>query len=71
MNTGIRNATGLYFKVVDSDDWVNAEAYHAILDKLQEITGGPQVLDMMISNFVYEKQASQTKEGYEVYQIYA
>ena len=32
VNTGIRNATGLYFKVVDSDDWVNAEAYHAILD---------------------------------------
>ena len=47
VNTGIKNATGLYFKVVDSDDWVNAEAYHAILDKLQEIAGGPQVLDMM------------------------
>ncbi|MEG2951521.1 MAG: glycosyltransferase, partial [Clostridia bacterium] len=25
--TGIRNATGLYFKVVDSDDWLDAEAY--------------------------------------------
>ena len=23
VNAGIRNATGLYFKVVDSDDWVN------------------------------------------------
>ena len=23
VNSGIRNATGLYFKVVDSDDWVN------------------------------------------------
>ena len=23
VNTGIKNATGLYFKVVDSDDWVN------------------------------------------------
>ena len=27
VNAGIRNATGLYFKVVDSDDWVNEEAY--------------------------------------------
>ena len=62
VNTGIRNATGLYFKVVDSDDWVNAEAYHAILDKLQEITGGPQVLDIMISNFVYEKQGAKRKK---------
>ena len=27
VNAGLRNATGLYYKVVDSDDWVNEEAY--------------------------------------------
>ena len=27
VNAGIRNATGLFFKVVDSDDWVDEEAY--------------------------------------------
>ena len=27
VNTGIREAKGLYFKVVDSDDWVKREAY--------------------------------------------
>ena len=58
VNTGIRNATGFYFKVVDSDDWVNEEAFEAILKKLQELIAGPQTLDMMISNFVYEKQAT-------------
>ena len=26
VNTGLKNATGLYFKVVDSDDWVNKDA---------------------------------------------
>lgn len=62
VNTGIRNASGLYFKVVDSDDWVNKEAYLAILDKLLEITGGSQTLDMMISNFVYEKQGAKRKK---------
>ena len=62
VNTGLRNATGLYFKVVDSDDWVNKEAYWAILDKLRELTGGPQTLDMMISNFVYEKQGAKRKK---------
>ena len=62
VNAGIRNATGLYFKVVDSDDWVNEEAYHAILDKLMELTGGPETLDMMISNFVYEKQGAKRKK---------
>lgn len=62
VNAGLRNATGFYFKVVDSDDWVNKEAYHAILDKLLEIIAGPETLDMMISNFVYEKQGAKHKK---------
>lgn len=55
VNTGIENAQGLYFKVVDSDDWVKEEAYERILDALKGLTGGEKVLDMLISNFVYEK----------------
>lgn len=31
VNAGIENATGLYFKVVDSDDWVKESAYKKIL----------------------------------------
>ena len=34
VNTGIKNATGIYLKVVDSDDWVNEYAYGEILDTL-------------------------------------
>ena len=52
MNTGLANATGLYFKVVDSDDWVNAEAYREILKTLDEITRGPQNVDVLFSNYV-------------------
>ena len=55
VNAGIENATGLYFKVVDSDDWVKEEAYMKVLETLKELTGGEKVLDMLISNFVYEK----------------
>lgn len=55
VNAGIANASGLYFKVVDSDDWVKEEAYMKILDTLRYLTGGEKVLDMLISNFVYEK----------------
>ena len=40
VNAGIRNATGLYFKVVDSDDWVNKEAYIRILETLYELLRG-------------------------------
>ncbi|MGN0366758.1 MAG: glycosyltransferase family 2 protein [Suilimivivens sp.] len=55
VNAGIENATGLFFKVVDSDDWVKEEAYMQILDTLRSLAGGEKVLDMLISNFVYEK----------------
>ena len=61
VNTGIRNATGLYFKVVDSDDWVNQESYELILRTLEELTRGPKTVDLLISNFVYEKQGASKK----------
>lgn len=62
VNTGLKYANGLYFKVVDSDDWVKKEAYLQILDKLRELVGGDRVLDMFISNFVYEKEGERRKK---------
>ena len=61
VNAGLENAQGVYFKVVDSDDWVKEDAYLAILNTLRELIGGEQALDMLISNFVYEKRASAAK----------
>ena len=62
VNTGIKNATGLYFKVVDSDDRVDANAYRQVLDKLRDLTGGDTVLDMMLCNFVYDKEGARRKK---------
>lgn len=62
VNAGIANASGLYFKVVDSDDWVREDAYLVILDKLRELAGSDQVLDMLISNYVYEKEGEKRKK---------
>ncbi len=62
VNAGIRHAAGLFFKVVDSDDWVDGKSYRAILQKLKELAGGSETLDMMISNFVYEKQGAKHKK---------
>ena len=62
VNAGIANATGLYFKVVDSDDWVKEEAYKQILSTLRELAGGDRVLDMLISNYVYEKEGEKRKK---------
>lgn len=55
VNAGLANATGIFFKVVDSDDWVKESAYLAILNKLKELLGGNRFIDMFVSNFVYEK----------------
>ena len=62
VNAGIRNATGLFFKVVDSDDWVDYEAYMKVLAKLRELAGGDTVLDMFIANYVYEKEGAKLKK---------
>lgn len=62
VNTGLRHALGLYFKVVDSDDWVNEEAYREILSTLRGFVNREESLDMLISNFVYEKQGVKRKK---------
>lgn len=62
VNAGIREAKGLFFKVVDSDDWVDTKAYAKILEKLREYAGGNQVLDLLISNFVYDKVGEAHKK---------
>ena len=62
VNTGIRNATGLYFKVVDSDDWVDRSSYLKILQTLEDLSKGAETVDLLISNFVYDKQGAVRKK---------
>lgn len=62
VNSGIAHATGLYFKVVDSDDWVNQSAYIKILDTLKKLVKDGKTIDMLISNFVYEKEGEKRKK---------
>lgn len=62
VNAGLRNATGIYFKVVDSDDWVDYSAYMEILNTLRDFVYGEKTLDMLISNFVYEKEGVKRKK---------
>lgn len=55
VNCGLEHATGKYFKVVDSDDWVDEDALHKILDVLRHMEEDGMELDMLIANYVYEK----------------
>ncbi|KMZ52697.1 glycosyltransferase family 2 protein [Dorea sp. D27] len=55
VNSGLSNAQGKYFKVVDSDDWIDEEALHKILKLLRDLEEDDQEVDMLVSNYVYEK----------------
>lgn len=62
VNAGLRNATGLYYKVVDSDDHVNPNSYKKILATLEKLVQKGEMIDMLISNFVYDKQGAKRKK---------
>ncbi|MEG0214847.1 MAG: glycosyltransferase [Hungatella sp.] len=62
VNMGLRHAGGIFYKVVDSDDWVDEEAFVEVLRTLRRFVYGNQTLDMLICNFVYEKQGAKRKK---------
>ncbi|WP_434309045.1 glycosyltransferase family 2 protein [Hominifimenecus sp. rT4P-3] len=62
VNTGLREASGIYFKVVDSDDSVSLDAYHKILDTLENLVLDGKSVDMLISNYIYDKVGVRKKK---------
>jgi len=62
VNAGLRNASGKFFKVVDSDDWVDERALTQILDTLDVYQDD---IELLISNYVYEKQGAKHKKVME------
>ena len=69
VNAGLRNATGFFYKVVDSDDWVDAESYQKILAFLKEAMKEEEPLDMLLSNYVYEKVGAKHKKVIQYHSI--
>ncbi len=53
--SGLEVATGLYFKVCDSDDWFDKDAYMKVLEQVKKCVSENKEVDLFISNFVYEK----------------
>ena len=62
VNTGLKHATGLYFKVVDSDDWVDEASLAKILEILHQLVDEDKMVDMLVSNYVYEKVGAKRKK---------
>lgn len=55
VNKGLELAEGLYFKVVDSDDWLDGDAYQCLLKNVKKLCGrGQSIPDLLICNYVYD-----------------
>ena len=55
--TGLKEASGQYFKVVDSDDWLDSDALCKVLETLRSFRDQP--IDMLISHYIYDKVCEQ------------
>ncbi|MBQ7274139.1 MAG: glycosyltransferase family 2 protein [Clostridiales bacterium] len=53
--TGINEACGLYFRVLDSDDWVERDALISLIKVLDTMAQSDSPVDLVITNYVYEK----------------
>ena len=54
INQGVIHATGLYFKVLDSDDWANEKGYLHLLDVIKENAKKELYPDTYIMKFYYD-----------------
>lgn len=63
INVGIDQARGAYIKVVDSDDWVEPAAFTALLETLRGFMADSNPVDLVVSNFVYEKVGRRYKRA--------
>ena len=62
VNQGLRHAAGLYYKVVDSDDWLDETALARVLNKLREFSAAERPVDLLVANYVYEHVADGTQK---------
>lgn len=62
VNAGLANATGEFFKVVDSDDHLKESALHEVLDFLREQHRTSTELDMLVCNYIYDKVGATKKK---------
>lgn len=60
--TGIKFANAPYFKVLDSDDWVDSDILKKILDVLSEFVHHNAQVDLVVSNFIYDKAGQKRKK---------
>ncbi len=61
VNAGLAAATGHYFRVVDSDDWLGRDALGLLLSKLRGFVASGDPVDLVVTNYVYEHVATGSR----------
>jgi len=61
VTVGIKNATGKYFKVVDSDDWADEDALFKLMSLIRSFDD-QTAPDAIIGNYVYEHVEDNTQK---------
>ena len=58
---GIRNAEGMFFKVVDSDDWIETKDVLDLIELIKHHEAQEANVDLYITNYVYEHAADNSQ----------
>lgn len=59
VNTGMKYASGEYFKVLDSDDWFDEDSLIKVIETLKSFK---EPIDMMIVNYIYDKPSKNSQK---------
>ena len=76
VNKGLELAQGTYYKVVDSDDWLDTESYQKLLARIKELCGKEQpdadmaIPDLFVCNYVYDHLDEGTSRAMDYRNIF-
>ena len=65
VNVGLKEANGLYFKVLDSDDWIDEDSLKKVINKIKQFEKNKILVDLIIVNYVYEKMKEKKEINYK------
>ena len=57
INNGLKQASGKYIKICDSDDWLDFSGLNKLLSLINDLEQKQITLDMILTNYVYDRVA--------------
>ena len=61
VNHAIELASGEYFYIVDSDDWLDPDVLNVVLGKLRALRDAGNLVDLFVVNYIYNRVEDDTR----------